>query len=75
MASYLDNTEEIQRIVSETPDISDDSWHTWSDNTSEDSDSNSESEVAEMPHGGKREEQASTSTVAVCCASARRRRQ
>ena len=75
MASNLVNTEEIQQIVLETPDISDDSWYTWSVKSTEDSGSNSESEVAEIPHGGKREEQASTSTAAACCVSAGRRRQ
>lgn len=75
MASYLDNTEEIQQIVLETPDISDDTWHTWPVKSTEDSGSKSESEVAEIPHGGKREEQASTSTAAACCISAGRRRQ
>ena len=69
-ASHLDDLERFNIVY---PYSSDDSWHTWSDNLSEDSGSNSESEVAEMPRGGKREEQASTLRAAACHVSVGRR--
>ena len=63
MADRIDDMAEIHRIIFETPDSSDDSFSSWSDNSGEDSGSNSELESAAMPRGVEQREQASTSTA------------
>ena len=61
MASYLTDMDEIHRIIFETPDSSDDSWQSSSEDSIRSSGSDSESENAQTTRGSEQQAQFSTS--------------